>query len=84
MSTKNIPASVIVTCDVCGIECNMTNRAQSGRLIVECAALDFQGAPVANGGFSRDLCDACLICLTDALRSKAESLAATRKEEGNG
>ena len=84
MSMKSIPASAIVTCDICGVECNRTNRAQSGRLIVECDALDFQGAPVANGGFSRDLCDACLIGLTDALRVKAEALAATRKEEGNG
>ena len=84
MSTKTTPATTTVNCDICGIECNHSNRAQSGRLIVECDLLDFQGAPVANGGFQRDLCDRCLVGLTDALRIKAEALAAARKEEGNG
>ena len=76
MTITKIPAHEIVHCDICKVECTRANRRQSGRLIVDCAGLDYQGAPVGPGGFQRDLCDDCLHQLTDALRERAEAIAA--------
>lgn len=76
MSTQTIPAKTLIHCDICKKDCTKHGRQQSGRLIIECDALDWQGAPVANGGYQRDLCDDCLSELNDALRVKAEEINA--------
>lgn len=75
MSVETIPAKTVIHCDICKENCTEHGRQQRGRLIIECAALDWQGQPVANGGYQRDLCDSCLGELNDALRVKAEEIS---------
>lgn len=83
MTIIKVPAHEIVTCEICKVECTRANRRQSRRLIVDCAGLDYQGSPVGPVGFQLDLCDYCLHQLIDALRERAEAIAA-RAPAGKG
>ena len=67
MSKRTIPARTINVCDCCGV----TDEDGIRRFVMECRvqvfkhALDYQGSPVANGGWIWDLCDTCATRITN-------------------
>lgn len=59
MSTRTIPSRIELTCDRCKQVVEDSNHRIEAKLIFSGNALDFQGMPVANGGWELDLCDDC-------------------------
>lgn len=80
MKTK-IPAQTIIKCDVCQKECDIYNRKQSGELIINQDALDFQGNACANGNTNFDLCDNCLNRIIKALNYEIETIRMSVNEK---
>jgi hypothetical protein len=64
MTSKTIPAKLVVTCDRCGIETHQSlgrgRRRRKGVLSIKSEGLDQLGDPCCDATRSVDLCDACL------------------------
>lgn len=60
MSTRTIPEQKIVTCDICGDECDKKNRRFSGKITLKKDGLDLQGHAVGSDNTYYDACDKCL------------------------
>jgi hypothetical protein len=74
MTTKIIPESKEVICDICQKTCNNdfnnpARRRQEGQLILKRHALDMYGDPAADGTVKFDTCDSCLNLIEDAVNA---------------
>ncbi len=77
MSTKNIPAQTIKTCDACQCAMDGRNSRENGGLHLKRDALDFQGSPCADASVRLDLCDSCLHKVATAINASVAAIAAT-------
>jgi hypothetical protein len=77
MGVKEIPASRLYTCDVCGKESK--HDKYWGTLKVLQAAYDFHGDAVADGTVTRLLCDECKPVVVDAINAAYAGLKAAPK-----
>ena len=65
MSLRHIPEKYISQCDLCGEEAEGKSQTGWGNLIIKQDALDYQGAPVADGTKNWLLCRQCLRQIND-------------------
>jgi len=77
MSTQNIPAKSITSCDRCKAvvsdgKARGTNWAYGGGLTLRRNALDHAGAAVADDSRMYDLCDPCLHAVAQAIAAAME------------
>ena len=78
---RKIPEQIILVCDVCGKqdgERNLRHFAKSAHVRFDQSALDYQGSPVANGGWEWDLCDECASRIGTAMHQQVEAIKASR------
>lgn len=86
---REIPKTVEVTCDACGVVIKEDDRKvlrnQNGRIIIKRDAIDWYGCAVADGSLSFDLCDKCLDQIVSAIGVELDYIKnGKKKEEGNG
>ena len=79
MSTENIPAHRIVTCDACKVVTHQGlgkgQRRMKAVLSVTADALDMYGSPACDASFSRDLCDECYCAVAKAVNDAIRALS---------
>ncbi len=73
MTSKTIPARLVITCDRCGVETHQSlgtgRRRRKGVLSIESDGLDALGDPCCNANRSIDLCDDCLFKIETAIEA---------------
>jgi len=80
VSKKNIPARVIVTCDICKRNNDQTDFRKDARLLLQRCAMDMLSDPAAKGDVELDLCDDCEVRIAKAIISTGEAIRAEMDE----
>ena len=76
---KTIPSRSETYCDVCGVLCDNSSfgrgsRKQQGQLHLKRTGLDYLGDPACDATITRDLCDHCLVRISEAINTEAEKI----------
>jgi len=79
MASKTIPAQVVTTCDVCHKVMSRVNEVRIRR-----HALDWKGMPCGDGSIVLDLCNACIVALSDVVHERAEQIRSEKRKTDAG